>query len=141
MSKASSEFLRLEHRVQQVHEKAEREQPAHDVNGVHSPPRKRDTATTSKCVLTYSTTMITMNTASILLPPARVKTRLIYCPACEFRVRESSWTRSEHSGKRIQGLIKSLFRASYGRSGNDALVYMLGAFIVSVGDDMPRIRG
>jgi hypothetical protein len=85
--------------------------------------------------------MITMNTASILLPPARVKTHLIYCPACEFRVRESSWVRGEHSGKRLQGLIKSLFRASYGRSCNDALVYMLAAFIVSVGDDMPRIRG
>jgi len=38
--------------------------------------------------------------------------------------------------KRVQGLVRSLFRPSYGGNRNFTLVYTLGALMVSVDDDM-----
>src|ERR1019366_5630512 len=38
--------------------------------------------------------------------------------------------------KRLQGLVKSLFRPSYGGNRNYTLIYTLGGLIVSADDDM-----
>ena len=43
--------------------------------------------------------------------------------------------------KGLQGLVKSLFRPSYGGNRNYTLVYTLGELVVSADVDLPRFSG